>query len=275
MERRIGLRIAYDGTQFAGFQRQPGKRTVEGEILSALKEIRAIEDVKLSKYRASSRTDRGVSAIRNVISVDTSFPPNKIQQALNARMENIWCTGTAVLPLDLDVRHEALSREYLYFMPASGLDVDRMRRGAVEFLGQHDFSKYARVDDRSPVRKIISFDISEKEYLLLLRVRGESFLWNQVRRIVWALEQVGKGLAEPEEISPEHYRLRKIGLAPPEKLILADVDIGIRFVSRGRCDRVAEDIINRIVEASARKELLKLTLGDLSNRQIGQIRGSR
>lgn len=269
MVRRIGLRIAYDGCQFRGFQRQPGKRTVEGEILSALKEIRAIEDAKSSRYRCSSRTDRGVSALRNVISVDTSFPSDKIQGALNSKLEGIWCTGTALLPPDFDVRREALFREYWYFMSAADLDVTEMRRGAMQFLGEHDFSRYGRADDRNPVRRIILFDISERDSLLLLKVRGESFLWNQVRRMIWAIGQVGKGLAEPDDISPEGYRLRRIGLAPPENLILADVEIGARFVSSDPHERILRDITSRLVEASVRKELLGMIFDDLSNRQIG------
>lgn len=268
MVERIALRIAYDGAEFAGFQRQPGKRTVEGEILSALKEIRAIRDARSANYRCSSRTDAGVSAIRNVISIDTSFPIEGIQRALNSKLEDVWCTGTALLPRDFDVRHGALSREYWYFMTSADIDIDRMRKCAEQFLGQHDYSRYGRADGRDPRRRILSFEVSEKDSLIFLKIKGESFLWNQVRRMVWAAEQVGRRLAEPEEIAPENYSLRKMGSAPPENLILANVDIGIEFKSRGRDEATLRDITDKIVEAGVRRELLRAALNDLSNRQI-------
>jgi len=268
MLERIALRIAYDGAEFGGFQRQPGKRTVEGEILSALRRIRAIRDASSAGYRCSSRTDAGVSAIGNVISIYTSFPIEGLQRALNSGLEDVWCTGTAILPPDFDVRHDALSREYWYFMLSENLDIERMRMCAGQFLGKHDYSRYGRADGRDPRRRILSFEVSEKDSLIFLRIKGESFLWNQVRRMAWAVEQVGRGLAEPEEIAPENYGLRRIGLAPPENLILANVDIGFEFKSRGRDRATLRDITNRLVEASVRRELLRAALDDLSNRQI-------
>jgi len=268
MDRRIALKIAYDGCQFAGFSRQPGKKTVEGSIFAALREIRAIRDPRSAKYRCASRTDAGVSAFGNVISIDTSFPAEKLQRALNSRLEDIWCTGIAILPEGFDVRHGAISREYWYFMAKDNLNVERMQSCTELFLGEHDFSRYGRMDGRNPIRKILSFDISETGRLILLRVKGESFLWNQVRRMAWAIEQVGKGCAEPDEISPEDYRLRRIGVAPAENLILADVDIGFEFESNERNSKTLRDAMSKLVRLNVRTELLGRIIRDLSNGQI-------
>ncbi|MDH4123950.1 MAG: tRNA pseudouridine(38-40) synthase TruA [Thermoplasmata archaeon] len=228
MLQRIALRIAYDGRKFNGFQRQPNKRTVEGDIITALRNIRAIGDPKSSNYRCSSRTDSGVSAVGNVISIDTSFREERLAGALNSKLKDIWCTGTAIIPMGFNVRH-AINREYAYYLPDIGQNISNMRESARCFVGEHDFTKYARAEKRNPIRRISRVGIRKKGMLIEIRIKGESFLWNQVRRIVWALNEVGKGSAQITDISPESFRLRRIGLAPADNLVLLDVDIGYEF----------------------------------------------
>jgi len=267
MVHRVGLRIAYDGSWFSGFQRQPGKRTVEGDLLSALKRIKAIKDSKSSNYTCSSRTDAGVSAIGNVVSIDTEFEVRRLPIALNSELEDIWCTGTSVLPDDFNIRH-ARSREYCYFLLFENQDIVMLNKAAEQLIGSHDFSRYGRLEGRNPIRNIMGLKIERQGSLITFKIKGESFLWNQVRRIVWALDQVGRGKACPSDISPERYALKRIGLAPARYLVLLGVDIGFDFKSPEIGERLPKDLKDRFIGAHVRREILRRTMSDLSNRQI-------
>lgn len=263
MPPRLALRLAYDGARFYGFQRQPGKRTVEGDLLSALVDIGAIADGRSAHYRSSSRTDRGVSAICNIASIDTDFDPVRLPSAVNSHLEDVWCTGIAELPKDFDVRH-AKSRTYACFLPFEGQDLRSMRRAAKSFVGTHDFSRYARVDGRNPVRTIHALRISADDELITVRIRGDSFLWNQVRRIVWTLDRVGRGKADTDETSPENYPLRRIGLVRPERLVLENVDVGHRFLP------VKSDV--RLMEVMRRRLLCSQVDAFVSRAVISSLR---
>ena len=251
---RIGLRIAYDGACFYGFQRQPDKRTVEGELLLALEKIRAIRDSREANYRLGSRTDRGVSALGNVVSIDTSFSRHQLPRAINSNVNNLWCTGTAVLPDDFDVRHAA-SRTYACYLPDCAEDISAMRAAGKLFIGKHDFSKYAKDDGRDPMRVIQRIDVKRKEGMIEFRVKGESFLWNQVRRMVWALRQVGAGKARARDISPDNFKLKRVGIAAAESLVLVEVDIGVEFEVPRSLGRSIYDLDSRFISSKVKSKL--------------------
>jgi len=101
---RIALKIAYDGTRFYGFQRQPDLRTVEGDIIKVLKKLRIIEDVREANFKGASRTDRGVSAFGNVIAFDTAKPELTEPRILNHHLRDIWILGKAEVPEDFHPR---------------------------------------------------------------------------------------------------------------------------------------------------------------------------
>lgn len=253
---RIGLRIAYDGTRFFGFQRQPDRRTVEGELLLALKKIGAVRDSKSANYRLSSRTDRGVSAVGNVVSIDTTFTRHQLPRAINSNTNDMWCTGTAVLPDDFDVRHAA-SRTYACYLPDCGEDIKAMRTASKAFIGTHDFSRYAKNEGRDPARSVERVGIKRVGDMIEVTVEGESFLWNQVRRMVWALQQVGAGKARPQDLSPERYRMKRTGIVPPESLILVEVDIGVEFELPRSMGRTVGDLNSRLLRSKVKSNLLE------------------
>lgn len=269
MPSRLALRLAYDGTRFFGFQRQPGKRTVEGELLSALSDVGAIADSRTAHYRSSSRTDRGVSAICNIVSIDTEFDPGRLPLAVNSHMEDVWCTGVVELPGKFDVR-QAKSRTYASFLLYDGQDIKSMKTAAKAFVGTHDFSKYARIDKRDPVRTIHLLDVSADDELITIRIRGDSFLWNQVRRIVWALDQVGKGKAGPEELSPSNYPLNRIGLIRPERLVLESIDIGHAFLPAKRDGHLIEMMRRRLVLSNVDAFISRTVLSSLKLNALPQ-----
>src|SRR5512137_2643497 len=89
-EQRVAMKFAYDGTGFCGFQRQPDRVTVEGTLVNALERTGAIRSSRECGYRSSSRTDRGVSALGNIISFRTSFRVDELCPAVNSEMEDVW-----------------------------------------------------------------------------------------------------------------------------------------------------------------------------------------
>src|SRR5689334_9659106 len=125
---RVALKIAYDGRAFFGHQRQPDARTVEGECLVALRAAKMIRDPGDSFFRSASRTDRGVSAVGNVIAFNTPFPLDAVIGAFNDRARDVWAWAVASVPDAFQPRH-ALERWYRYGLP-DGLDLSLVREAA-------------------------------------------------------------------------------------------------------------------------------------------------
>ena len=93
---RVALKIAYDGTRFHGYARQPNVRTVEGEILHSLRRAKLLDDPRAARFEGASRTDRGVSALGNVIAFDSRLGP-KAAGAFNAEAEDVVAWAGAVV----------------------------------------------------------------------------------------------------------------------------------------------------------------------------------
>ena len=228
-ERRVALKFAYDGSKFYGFQRQPDNETVEGALVKALEMVGAIRSPRECGYRSSSRTDRGVSALGNVISFRTAFPTKELCPALNSELEDVWAYSAIDVPDDFNPRH-ARQRWYRYYLAKSGQDKGLMMEIAHRFVGVHDFSGYARRDHRNPMRKIDSIEMSDAGMFHSIDFRAESFLWNMVRRIVWMMNEGGSGRVPLDSIGPEAPKKpTRVGLSPPEYLVLMDIDCGVEF----------------------------------------------
>ncbi|MCU0852540.1 MAG: tRNA pseudouridine(38-40) synthase TruA, partial [Thermoplasmata archaeon] len=228
-ERRIALKFAYDGSKFFGFQRQPEKLTVEGSLVNALLKVGAIQSSRECGYRSSSRTDRGVSALGNIISFRTQFASREVCSAVNSEMEDVWAYSAVEVPEDFNPRH-ARQRWYRYYLARSGQDPALMQELTSRFVGVHDFSGYARKDRRNPMRKIDSIEISDAGMFYSMDFKAESFLWNMVRRIAWMVNEGSSGRLDPDCVGPEaEKRPGRVGLAPPEYLMLMDIDCGVVF----------------------------------------------
>lgn len=248
---RIALKFAYDGTRFYGFQRQPDRMTVEGVLVGALARVGAIRSPRECGYRSSSRTDRGVSALGNIVSLRTSFPLSQLCSAINSEMEDVWAYSAVRVADDFNPR-AARQRWYRYFLAKRGQDPKLMREIASRFVGVHDFSGYARKDRRNPMRRIASITLSESGMFYVIDFRAESFLWNMVRRIVWMMNEGGTGRMPLDVIGPEAKgRPSRIGLSPPEFLVLMDIDCGIVFPLDARAVvGIARTLEARIIRSS-------------------------
>ena len=230
--RRILLRVAYDGTNYHGWQVQPNAKTIEGELNRVLTQLIG-EEIQVT---GASRTDAGVHALGNVAVFDTAskIPAEKFSYALNQRLpEDIVIQSSLQVADDFHPRHCDCCKTYEYDilnrtfpLPAyrntayflyGDLDLDAMRRACQAFPGEHDFASFcaAGAQVQTTVRTIYSLEVLEQplavtgrgvlsqrspERLLTIRVRGNGFLYNMVRIIAGTLVEVGRGHIRPEEV---------------------------------------------------------------------------
>ncbi|OGS56181.1 MAG: tRNA pseudouridine(38-40) synthase TruA [Euryarchaeota archaeon RBG_19FT_COMBO_56_21] len=266
-ERRIALKFAYDGTSFHGFQRQPDRRTVEGTLVDALRKVGAIKSSRECGYRSSSRTDRGVSALGNIISFNTKFAVDHLCAAVNSEMEDVWAYAAVEVEQDFNPRF-AKQRWYRYFLAKSDQDPDMMKAMSRRFVGVHDFSGYSRRDDRNPMRKIDAINITQEGMFYVIDFRAESFLWNMVRRIVWMIDEGSSSRIPLEQVGPDASRRpRRVGLAPPEYLVLMAIDCGILFP----VDRKAAIGISRTVERRVRQTAARVAFSQSLLKQVSEV----
>jgi tRNA pseudouridine38-40 synthase len=229
---RLAFAVSYLGGGFAGSQMQPGLRTVEGEFIAACERLQLFSDWRKARFSFSGRTDRGVHARGQVVAFDTD-QPDRALQVLNLLLpRDCWCTAYAEVPSGFHPRYDARSRTYRYYYPEPGLDVSAMNGAAALFLGRHDFSCFARIEDHDPERTILSAEVRDENGFAVFEVTGESFLWNMVRCMATVLRLVGRGRAGSGMVEGllEKQCEQRIAAAPAEGLILWKVDCGIALL---------------------------------------------
>jgi tRNA pseudouridine38-40 synthase len=242
------LRIAYDGTDFRGWARQPGVRTVQAEIEDVLS-LMLPEPAHLS---VAGRTDAGVHASGQVASFTAPehLDPTKVQRALNARL------GPEVVVLDarrapdgFDARRSATGREYRYRIDTGPvpdpftaryvwhrpgqLSIARMRTAARYLEGEHDFASFCRAPQlpARTVRDLRRLTVSSSGPHIQVRALASGFLQQMVRSLVGTLTAVGAGKIEPEavrHILKARSRAAAGPVAPPHGLMLVRVLYGKR-----------------------------------------------
>lgn len=241
--KRIKLTIAYDGTNYCGWQIQPNGITIEEVINKALKKLTG-EDILVI---GASRTDSGVHAMGNVAVFDTetTIPPEKIAIALNQRLpDDIVVTKSEEVPLDFHPRYCDCSKTYEYhiintrvpvptkrltnYFVSYVLDIDKMKQAASYLVGEHDFVSFCnvRTDVENTVRTITALDILTNGNEITIRITGNGFLYNMVRIIVGTLIRVGRGFYEPEKVKEilEAKDRKAAGVtAPPHGLMLMEI----------------------------------------------------
>ena len=215
--KRIMLTVAYDGTNYCGWQIQPNGITVEEVLNRELSRLLG-EDVHVLGV---SRTDSGVHSLGNlcVFDTETQIPPEKLCYAVNQSLpEDIVVTSSCLVPDGFHPRKcdsiktyeyviynakvpNPVRRRYTHFF-YQPLDVELMRAGAVCLVGEHDFKSFcsAHSDKEDTVRTLTSLDITRNGPEICIRVSGTGFLYNMVRIIVGTLIRVGTGFWPPEKV---------------------------------------------------------------------------
>lgn len=214
---RVMLTVAYDGTNYCGWQVQNNGETIEGVLNRTLSALLGEEIAVIG----ASRTDSGVHALGNVAVFDTEtrIPAEKLSYALNSRLPgDIRIQKSFQVPDDFHPRktdcikkyeYRILNREFelpsqrlnSYFFRRA-LNVEKMQAACAYFLGEHDFKSFCSINTqaKTTVRTIYSLEVLQEDELIRIRVTGNGFLYNMVRIVAGTLIQVGLGVIEPESI---------------------------------------------------------------------------
>lgn len=215
--KRVKLIVAYDGTNYCGWQIQPNGLSIQEVLEKHLSELLK-EDIRIV---GASRTDAGVHSLGNVAAFNTNarMPAARISFALNTRLPaDIRIQDSVEVPMEFHPRFANTVKTYEYrifnrrfpdptkrlysFFYYYPLDVERMREGAKYLVGEHDFKSFctAKPEVENTVRTIYSLDITREEDMITLRIMGNGFLYNMVRIITGTLLRVGGGMLEPEDV---------------------------------------------------------------------------
>jgi tRNA pseudouridine38-40 synthase len=223
----LKVALAYDGTDFRGFARQPRERTVQGTLEEALARLLGT----VPSVSAAGRTDAGVHAEGQVISFRASLDPGRLRRSLNGMLApEIVIREARVAPMGFDARRSARGREYRYRIRTGEVPdpftaryewhrpgryrVGDMRRAAALLQGEHDFASFCRAGGGSSVRRLDRLSIRPAGELLEVRARANGFLHQMVRSLVGTLVAVGEGKMDPQAM-PEVLGARSRGAAGP------------------------------------------------------------
>ncbi|SNQ49146.1 tRNA pseudouridine synthase A [Frankia canadensis] len=243
---RLRLDIAYDGTPFAGWARQPGRRTVQGDVEDALIRVARLSAVRLT---VAGRTDSGVHAVGQVAHVDlpAEVPLGGLARRLNGVLDrSIRVTGLAPAPAGFDARFSALSRRYAYRITDAAhgaeplrrydtlawprpLDVGAMAAAALLLVGEHDFAAFCRRrEGATTVRTLLRLDVSRRrpDGVVVADVEADAFCHSMVRALVGGLLAVGDGrrpVGWPVAVLRRGVRDPAVTVAPAHGLTLMEV----------------------------------------------------
>lgn len=224
---RYLVRFGYDGAGFAGWARQPGLRTVEGVLREGISRTGVAATAETAELAVASRTDRGVSARANALTLTSSLSAAAVLRALNGIAPEIFCTAIREVATGFSAR-AATIRWYRYFEPAEGHDVERWQQAATKFHGDVDVRSFGRdlSAGRLSLRTIQEVRVRRfRTRWLLVDLRAPSFVWGMVRKIIAALRQVDDGRLSIERLEGAlrgEHRLT-LPLAEPEGLVLWEV----------------------------------------------------
>ncbi len=247
------MTIEYDGTDFYGWQYQPEKRTVQGEIEKALRQITG-QDIGIV---GAGRTDQGVHALGQVANFKTesTVHPEKFREALNSLTnDDIFVKELVEVPLDFHARFSAKSKIYQYqiatrFSPIKRryywpveyrIDIEKIKKAIPYFIGEHDFKNIsvnnsidkpaknevpiAAETEVNTICKIYDLSLTTDCFDIIIKVEANRFLRKMMRGLIGFLVDVGRGRFNPEDSMQVFYEgLKGIYFAPPQGLFLIEV----------------------------------------------------
>jgi tRNA pseudouridine38-40 synthase len=244
---RYRLDIEYDGSPYAGWQRQDGPRSVQ----AALEQAVAAFCGEAATLRGAGRTDAGVHALGQVAHLDLAreWPADTVRDAVNAHLANAGETvavlASVLVDDDFDARFSAVRRHYLYriinrrgplalerrhawWIPKP-LAAEAMHEAAQTLVGRHDFTTFrsAQCQAKSPVKTLDRLDVVRTGDAIEIRATARSFLHNQVRSMVGTLKRVGEGAWSAGDVRAALEACDRSAcgpVAPPDGLYLVQVD---------------------------------------------------
>lgn len=250
--RKILLKIAYDGTDYFGWQRQNGFISVQQRLEEGLSAMLGKE----TAVRGSSRTDTGVHALGQgaVFQSDFTIPTERIPFALNTFLPNdIVCTGAREVGEGFHPQYSVVEKTYRYSIvndtfinplldryaafAEKELDAEKMSRACGYFLGEHDFKAFCASgsDAKTTVRTIYALTVVRNKNIIDIEVTGSGFLYNMVRIIAGTLCDVGSGKIRPEDIEQiikSKDRTQAGKTMPPKGLTLMNIVYDFGYIHK-------------------------------------------
>lgn len=212
--RNLRLLLEYDGTDFSGWQKQPGVRTVQGTLEIAASIVLRGPTV----VWGCARTDAGVHALGYVahLHTESNFPTNRFAVAMNGVLpDDVVVRSADEAEADFHARHKAVARRYQYriateptavwrrfaYRTRHRLDIGAMSEGAAHLVGEHDFTGFtAAANDTHPVCRVKEIAVTTEGSFILIAVEADRFLYHMVRVIAGTLMEVGRGRMKPEQV---------------------------------------------------------------------------
>ncbi len=216
--RNVKLTIAYDGSDYSGWQIQPGKRTIQGVLTEAIQNLIGGE----TRVFGASRTDAGVSALGQVglVQIDSPIPTENLAKAVTDKLPpDIAVTEAIEVPDGFDLIGAVKNKLYRYtiytarprpvlqishcwHLPTK-LDTAAMAEAAKLLIGKKDFKSFASAADtrESSIRTIFNCSVTSDSDWIYIDTEGDGFLYNMVRNIVGTLVEIGRAKLKPEEIT--------------------------------------------------------------------------
>lgn len=215
--RNIKLTIEYDGREYNGWQKQPNKLNIQGEIERAIQTVTG-KEVELI---GSGRTDAGVHAFAQVANfqIDSEFPIEKMAIAINSQLKkSIRIQKAEEVAENFHSRYNCHKKTYAYIIDNSNqgsaiyrnltfhvsqpLDVEAMQKAANYLVGEHDFSSFksSGTSSKSSSRTIFAAQVIKEQERVVISLTGSGFLYNMVRIIAGTLVEIGMGEKAPEEM---------------------------------------------------------------------------
>ncbi len=215
--RNLKFVIEYNGADFFGWQRQEGKRTVQGELERAFFELTKEKVI----FEGSGRTDKGVHAFGQVASVktDAKIPLKNLKLTFNNLLPtDIRIVRVENAPDDFHARFSAKRKTYLYIAKVGGersaidcktvgfypykVDFEKMKNASLQLVGKHNFKAFSAADTsvKNFEREIFDVKLSRRGQLIKFEISGNGFLYNMVRIIVGSLLDIGRGKLDENSI---------------------------------------------------------------------------
>ena len=239
---KFNLVIEYEGTRYSGWQVQKNTRTVQGEIIGAIKKVFATNDFD---FQGAGRTDAGVHALNQIahLEIKTNLTAEKIKFALNDNLpSDINILEVEKVSKSFHARKDAKYRSYLYIISQrrtafakkfvwwikDELNFERMSLAVRHFIGLKDFKSFSDLDDeeKSSHVKIEDVQLKREGSLILIRVVGSHFLWKMVRRMIGVLVEIGRENIDEKELIKMLEKKSDLPAkftAPPSGLYLENV----------------------------------------------------
>ncbi len=240
---RYKITFSYDGSNFHGYQVQPGLRTIQNELEKAVSYLNRQEKTSV---QSSGRTDGGVHAIEQVAHFDLNIeiPEYKIKLGLNSLLpQDIHIINVSKVPNDFHARFSTKKKEYIYkinigeynpmmrnyiYQYGKELDIEKMKKAIHFFEGTHDFTSFVSSEDKreDKIRTIYKTNIKKQKEIITIVFQADGFMKYQVRNMVGLLIEIGSGkrkIQDVEKIILKKNRNSSIKIAPAEGLYLRKV----------------------------------------------------